>query len=182
MKKISLLLVSLLIISSCSSCKKFGDSFKKKDDQVSTANLEAQPQVQPYETVKDEKQAAALNQEQASQKEVQVEDRVFFAFDSNQLSADAQKALGLQVEWLKADPSIKVIVEGHTDERGTREYNIALGERRAKAVKDFLVKHDIKSSRIKIVSYGKERPAYLGSGEEIWTKNRRAVTAVDGQQ
>lgn len=80
---------------------------------------------------------------------------------------------------MNSDPSIKVIIEGHCDERGTREYNIALGERRAMAAKKYLIGKGINASRIKVISYGKERPAFIGSGEDIWAKNRRAVTVVE---
>ena len=84
----------------------------------------------------------------------------------------------MQVEWLKQDGKIKVIIEGHCDKRGTREYNLALGQKRANATKEYLVNKGISSRRIKTVSYGKERPEYLGNGESIWKKNRRSVTII----
>ena len=84
----------------------------------------------------------------------------------------------MQTEWLKSDHALMVVIEGHCDERGTREYNIALGEKRAVAVKKYLVSLGIPSYRIKTVSYGKERPAVVGSNPEAWSKNRRAVTVV----
>lgn len=107
-----------------------------------------------------------------------VGDRVFFDFNSYALSDNAQKTLTRQAEWLKTNASVNVIVEGHCDERGTREYNLALGERRAKAVKDFLASAGVPSGRISIISYGKEHPEYLESNEEAWSKNRRGVTVV----
>ena len=105
-------------------------------------------------------------------------DRVYFAFDSAELSPEARATLDKQAEWLKHHPSVRVIIEGHTDERGTREYNLALGERRANAVKNYLVALGIAPERIETISYGKERPAVLGTGEAVWRLNRRAVTKV----
>ncbi len=108
------------------------------------------------------------------------EDRVFFAFDSSAISLDAAEVLDTQVKWLKNNEEVKVIVQGYCDERGTREYNLALGERRANAVKQYLVSKGIAADRISVISYGKERPAVLGSNEAAWAQNRRAVTVVAG--
>lgn len=105
-------------------------------------------------------------------------DRVFFGFDRYDLSPEAQATLRAQAEWLKSFPSVDVIVEGHCDERGTREYNLALGERRANSVKNYLVALGVSADRIDTVSYGKERPAVLGSNPEAWAKNRRGVMVV----
>ena len=105
-------------------------------------------------------------------------DTVFFAFDSSSLSAEAQAALDTQVAWLKKHDDVNVIVQGHCDDRGTREYNLALGERRANAVKQYLVSQGIEESRISTISYGKERPAVFGSNEAAWAQNRRAVTVL----
>jgi peptidoglycan-associated lipoprotein len=109
---------------------------------------------------------------------VNVGDRVFFGFDKSDLTPEARATLDRQAAWLKKYASIKVTVEGHADERGTREYNLALGERRASAAKNYLVAAGITADRIKTVSYGKERPAVLGSNETAWAQNRRAVTVV----
>ncbi len=105
-------------------------------------------------------------------------DRVFFAFDRSDLDASAVKTLMGQVAWLKAYPNTQVTIEGHADERGTREYNLALGERRANSVKQFLKAQGIAEARVKVVSYGKERPAVVGSNEYAWAQNRRSVTVV----
>lgn len=107
-----------------------------------------------------------------------VSDRVLFDLDSSQLSSEAQAVLSSQAAWLKQNSSVKLTVEGHCDERGTREYNIALGERRATAAKKFLVGLGISSSRISTISYGKERPAVEGSDESSWSQNRRAVSVA----
>lgn len=108
------------------------------------------------------------------------EDRVFFAFDSSALTSNAQEVLDTQVEWLNArkHKNVNVIVQGYCDERGTREYNLALGERRANAVKQYLVSQGVNSDRISVISYGKEKPAVLGNNEAAWAQNRRAVTVV----
>ena len=109
---------------------------------------------------------------------VNVGDRVFYAFDKSDLTPEARATLDRQAAWLKKYATVKVTVEGHCDERGTREYNLALGERRATAAKNYLVAAGITADRVKTVSYGKERPAVLGSNETAWAQNRRAVTVV----
>jgi peptidoglycan-associated lipoprotein len=110
---------------------------------------------------------------------VNVGDRVFFQLNKSDLSTEARATLDRQAAWLKKYPSLSVTVEGHCDERGTREFNLALGERRATAVKNYLVADGINSSRLKTISYGKERPAVLGSNEQAWAQNRRGVTVVN---
>jgi len=111
--------------------------------------------------------------------ETNVGDRVFFGFDRYDLSAEAQATLDRQAQWLQQYPNLRVTIEGHTDERGTREYNLALGERRANAVSNYLVARGIDPGRIQTVSYGKERPAVVGSDESAWARNRRAVTIIN---
>lgn len=106
-------------------------------------------------------------------------DRVFFAFDRSDITPEAQEILARQADWLRRYPNVTVTIEGHCDERGTREYNLALGERRAQAVKNVLVAMGIPASRISTISYGKERPAVVGSTEEAYAQNRRAVTVVN---
>lgn len=110
-----------------------------------------------------------------------VGDRVFFETGDSTLSAEAQDTLGKQAEWLKQYEKINVTVEGHCDERGTREYNLALGEHRAAVTKRFLVDKGIAANRISTISYGKERPAVVGSDESAWSQNRRAVSVVSNQ-
>jgi peptidoglycan-associated lipoprotein len=111
---------------------------------------------------------------------VEVGDRVFFGFDDIGLSDRARETLQRQATWLRTYPGIRVVIEGHTDERGTREYNLALGERRANSVLNYLVALGIDASRLETISYGKERPVALGSNETAWALNRRAVTVVIG--
>ena len=111
---------------------------------------------------------------------VNVGDRVFYAFDKSNLDATARTTLEKQAAWLKKFGSVKITIEGHCDERGTREYNLALGERRANSAKDFLVALGISPNRIKTISYGKEKPVALGHDEASWSQNRRGVTTVSG--
>ncbi len=110
-----------------------------------------------------------------------VGDRVFFDTNGSTLSADAQHTLDRQGAWLKQYPNLNVTVEGHADERGTREFNLALGERRAAAAKKYLVGLGIAANRISTISYGKERPAVIGSDESAWSQNRRAVSVITNQ-
>jgi len=108
-----------------------------------------------------------------------VGDRVFFDFDKSDIKPEGQKTLEKQAAWLKKYPNVTVTVEGHCDDRGTREYNLALGERRAAAVKKALVALGIPANRISTISYGKERPAVVGDNEAAWAQNRRGVTVVN---
>ena len=108
-----------------------------------------------------------------------VGDRVFFAVDQSTLSDSARATLTAQARWLMDNPEYTAIIEGHTDERGTREYNLALGARRASAAREFLVAQGVAGNRLRTVSYGKERPIALCSDESCYSQNRRAVTVVN---
>lgn len=110
---------------------------------------------------------------------VNVGDRVYFGYDQFNLSKAARTVLDGQAAWMKANSSVNVTIEGHCDERGTREYNLALGERRANASKDYLVALGVNPNRIRTLSYGKERPVALGSNDAAWSQNRRGVTVVN---
>jgi peptidoglycan-associated lipoprotein len=107
-----------------------------------------------------------------------VGDRVFFAFNKSGLSDDAQATLEKQAAWLAKYPQVAVQVAGNCDDRGTEEYNLALGQRRANSARDFLVAKGTESSRISTISYGKDRPTDPGTGEEAWAQNRNAITSV----
>jgi peptidoglycan-associated lipoprotein len=107
-----------------------------------------------------------------------VGDRVFFAFDSSVVAADQRPTLQRQAQWLQQYPQNQITVAGNTDERGTREYNLALGQRRANAARDILVASGVAGSRIETISYGKDRPTALGSDEAAWAQNRNATTTV----
>ena len=110
---------------------------------------------------------------------IKVGDRVLFGYDSSELDDDDRAILNNQSKFLNQNPSLKVTIQGHCDERGTREYNLALGEKRASSVKDYLISLGINSERISVVSYGKERPQVLGSNKAAWSVNRRSVTTID---
>ena len=107
-----------------------------------------------------------------------VGDRVFFAFNMSTLSPDDQATLDRQAGWLQRYPNVQVLVAGNCDDRGTEEYNLALGQRRANAARDYLVARGVSSARIQTISYGKDRPTALGDNEQAWAQNRNAITSV----
>ena len=148
LKNILLVIFATLILSACSTAKKSGNI----DGDVYTGK----------ETV--EYLASG------------VPDRVFFATNESVLTTASRETLRKQAAWLRKNSKITIVLEGHADERGTREYNLALGERRANAAKDYLMTYGISSDRISVLSYGKERPVDSGSNPLAWSKNRRSVT------
>jgi len=105
-------------------------------------------------------------------------DTIHFAYNQYDIDAESQSILDSQIGWLNKFPNVTVTIEGHADERGTREYNLALGDRRANSAKNYLVTRGVAAARITTISYGKERPIALGSDEASWAQNRRAVTVV----
>ena len=110
----------------------------------------------------------------------EIGDRVYFETDKHNISSSSAFTLESQANWLKSTPGFQLLIEGHCDERGTREYNLALGERRGNAVKEFLASLGVDPGRLTVISYGKERPAAEGSTSEAWSENRRAVLVVSG--
>ena len=148
LKNILLVLFTTLILSACSTAKKSGDI----DGDVYTGK----------ETV----EYLATG----------VPDRVFFATNKSSLTTASRATLRKQATFLRKNKNLNVTIEGHADERGTREYNLALGERRANAAKDYLMTYGISSDRISVLSYGKERPVDSGSNPLAWSKNRRSVS------
>jgi len=108
-----------------------------------------------------------------------VGDRVLFPIDQSDIDQSGKEILLAQADWLRANSEYKIVIEGHADERGTREYNLALGEKRAQAVKNYLISLGISSDRVSTISYGKERPAVVGSNDGAWAQNRRSVTIVN---
>lgn len=151
MKKTLILLLSLCLLSACG---------------------------QKYDTVDSEAEANKINKENVKEQVVDVPYKVYFDLNKANLKKTEQQALDTVAKWLDSEKNIKIVVEGHCDERGTREYNLALGQRRANAVKDYLIAKGVKANRIKTISYGKEKPEFLGSGESIWAKNRRGVIVI----
>ena len=105
-------------------------------------------------------------------------DTVYFGTDKSDLDSPSRATLAAQARWMLANPSVKGSIEGHADERGTREYNLALGERRANSAKNFLIANGVPAARLTVISWGKERPAAVGSDENAWAQNRRSVTIV----
>ena len=118
-------------------------------------------------------------EEKLSSELIEVGDRVFFGYDESTISAESAETLNKQYQFLSRNPGISITVEGHCDERGTREYNLALGERRASAVKNYLVSLGVESSRITVISYGKEKPTVEGHNDWAWTQNRTAITFIN---
>ncbi|CAF26636.1 peptidoglycan-associated lipoprotein Pal [Bartonella quintana] len=110
---------------------------------------------------------------------VNVGDRVFFSLDSSSIEPDAEAVLIRQAQWLLRHPSYSIVIEGHADERGTREYNLALGQRRAVAVRNYLISLGVSSQRMQTISYGKERPVAVCDDISCWNQNRRAVTKIN---
>jgi peptidoglycan-associated lipoprotein len=171
-----LILAAVLSLASCSSVFKKNAVNTTENDNFAIEDSSTEV----YQPVENEDQAEKLNQQAAEEEqEVEVQDRVFFDYDSAELSDESKKVLDTQILWLKSDTAINITIEGHCDERGTREYNIALGDKRASAAKNYLVANGIDTARIKTISYGKEHPIYFGSDEAVISKNRRAVTVTN---
>ena len=126
-----------------------------------------------------ESSSTTATQMSDAEKLAQVGNTVYFGFDSSELADEAQAILDRQAAFLNVNPTMVVIIEGHADERGTREYNLALGDRRAVAVRDYLLAKGLNAARVRTVSYGKERPAVSGSNEGSWEFNRRAATVLN---
>ena len=148
-----LVILVSLVVSACASKK------------TSTAKLDSQMQGDVY-----------MGTDTVEYLAKGVPDRVFFATNESILTTKSRDTLRKQAAWLRENPSVNIVVEGHADERGTREYNLALGERRANAAKDYLMTYGISADRISVISYGKERPVDSGSNPLSWSKNRRSVS------
>jgi peptidoglycan-associated lipoprotein len=157
-RSIVLVIVAIIVLSACATktTKKVGDYKKDKVSQISGDTYVAEETVKFLATG--------------------VPDRVFFATNKSILTTASRDTLRKQAAWLRENKNINVTVEGHCDERGTREYNLALGERRANAAKDYLMTYGISGNRIATISYGKERPVNTGSDSLAWSQNRRSVT------
>jgi peptidoglycan-associated lipoprotein len=162
MKKIILSTACALLVTACSSVQNgselYGNGQGGWDENVNITDLQATAQTKAFKN--------------------QTQDVVYFALNSSSLDAQAKADLKAQAEWLKAHPQALALVEGRCDERGTVEYNLALGALRAGNAAHVLIRNDIEPERIKTISYGKENPIYSGTGEEVWAKNRNATTRV----
>ena len=158
-KYLSLLFASFLIVSGCET---IGGSSSSSDSPSYAYGDSKQANLQGY-----------LQNE--------IGDRIYFETNKHNINSAAAFTLEAQANWLNSTPGFQIIIEGHCDERGTREYNLALGERRANSVKEFLISLGVESGRITTISYGKERPAADGSTSESWAENRRSVTVVGSE-
>lgn len=176
-KTLPLLLVAgSIVLAGCATNREVlpPEAWQPAPAQPGTGAIDQPGTVPPAEPVG----STALAGSQAALVEAAGSDTILFAFDSYGLDERARQILGAQAEWLARNPGVRVSIEGHADERGTREYNLALGERRANAAKNFLAAQGVSVGRMSIISYGAERPAVDGSNEEAWALNRRAVTLV----
>lgn len=162
LKKLFAVICAVSLLSACASQKDGADLYGNGQggwsDDVNIADLQETAMTQKF---KDETPSV-----------------VYFQLDSSDLTGDARASLTEQAEWLKANPRVLIVIEGRCDERGTREYNLALGERRADAARSYLVAQGISADRIRTISYGKEKPVVLGSTQEAWSKNRSATTVA----
>lgn len=177
------LLSAVLLVSACSSTEEPGLASSvpvSEREQITSAGglngTDLSSVTQDALNAEDLPAGAAATQSYLAE---QIGDRVQFGYDSYTLSTQARQVLLSQAKWLQRFPNLTITIEGHCDERGTREYNLALGERRANSAKSYLVALGVSENRINVVSYGKERPAAAGSNEQAWAKNRRAVSVID---
>ena len=178
----SLVLMVTLVLAACATAPKETASTKSTTSSTSTSSSDSSAsdsstassstEVTKLEVV----DGVYVGTDTVEMLAVDVPDRIFFAYDSYSLASGAQDTLAKQAKWLKANGSVTISIEGHADERGTREYNLALGDRRANAAKDFLMAQGISSSRITTISFGKERPVNAASNKKAWAQNRRSVT------
>ncbi|MBN42346.1 MAG: peptidoglycan-associated lipoprotein [Alphaproteobacteria bacterium] len=165
------LVVAAFVLAACSSTG---------DDSANSGSSGASSSGAVSSSGVGQKAAAPAGPRPGTQEDLKVNvgDRVFFDFDKSNLSTEARTTVERWGAWLKTYPANKVVIQGNTDERGTREYNLALGERRADSARDYLISLGINPNRLKIVSFGKERPAVVGSNDRAWAMNRRAVLVV----
>ena len=171
--KITSIILSILLLTACETAsQKVMSNSSATDSKVSAASSSSSAGAA-------NKSLFAKTKQTAADKLIAVGDRVLFDYDSASLDSSAKILLDGQSRFLRANTDLNFIVEGHCDERGTREYNLALGEQRATAVRDYLVIQGIDPDRIKVISYGKEKPAVVGSNGMAWSKNRRAVTIIN---
>ena len=177
--KISSLVVALLFVAACQTAPQ--ESADTGGAGASTTPQSTAPTTSAPTQTTATPATAPAGPVAGSQEDLKVNvgDRVFFGYDQFNLMALARETLERQAVWLKKYPAVTITVEGHCDERGTREYNLALGECRSQSVKDYLVSLGIDPSRIATISYGKERPEELGHNEAAWTQNRRGISIVN---
>jgi peptidoglycan-associated lipoprotein len=182
-KLLGLLAIALLVSSCATDTKESGSASSEGTSTQATSSGGGGSTVTTAPTAKEamkpiEPKGLATNSQEYLV--VNVGDRVFFGFNKSEISSESADTLKRQAAWMQENANVTVVVEGHADERGTREYNLALGERRANAVREHLISSGVSAARISTISYGKERPAVLGSNEAAWAQNRRSVTLKKG--
>ena len=178
-KKIIALIGAVALLSACETASQKVVTGSAASSSGFTSSSTSSSVDKKTSSVDKKKSLFAQAKQTAADKLIAVGDRVLFDYDSAKLDSSAKILLDAQSRFLRANTDLNFIVEGHCDERGTREYNLALGEQRATAVRDYLVIQGIDPDRIKVISYGKEKPAVVGSNGMAWSKNRRAVTVID---
>ena len=170
-----LIVVACLVLTACATKKEVTTETKK--EEVTTEKKEVTEVATAAPKISGQIQGDTyIGEDTVKYLADGVRDRVFFATNESILTTASRETLRAQAAWLRKNSNINVVVEGHADERGTREYNLALGEKRANAAKDYLMTYGISSDRITVLSYGKERPVDSGSNPLAWSKNRRSVT------
>lgn len=170
---------SVLLLSACANSNTNKGALDGSAQDTAPAVVEEEQVVAQPQTQVEEETMMEDTGSQSSLDAAASDALVYFGYDRYDLSSDARSALQAQAAWLQKNATVKVTVEGHCDERGTREYNLALGDRRANSVKNYLVALGVDPSRVNTVSYGKERPAVTGTGSSVWSKNRRGYTRVN---
>lgn len=178
--KILGLLAIALLVSACATDTEESGSASSEGTSMQAASSGSGGSTAATETATETMKPKGLAPDSQEYLVVNVGDRVFFALDKSEISSESADTLKRQAAWMQDNANVTVVVEGHADERGTREYNLALGERRANAVREHLISLDVSADRIATISYGKERPAVLGSNAAAWAQNRRGVTLKKG--
>ena len=169
MKKLLLISAATLVLAACGS---------KDDDVAAPSDVPAYGNENGGGIADDDVDLVELPDAQAAMIAAAGSDTIYFATDQYNIEMDARATLEAQARWLIANPNVNASIEGHADERGTREYNLALGERRANAAREVLASMGVPNDRLTVVSWGKERPVALGSNEQAYAQNRRAVTVI----
>lgn len=180
--KVLSVFAAALLVAACATESDDSGSASSTGSSAQASSSSAPSSSAPKAAAPKAKKAGPLGAPPGSSVEfyVKVGDRVFFDFDKPDITAKAAATLKRQAAWLQKHQNRTVVIEGHADERGTREYNLALGERRANSVREYLISQGVAPGRIETISYGKERPAVLGSSESAWAQNRRGVTLIRG--
>ena len=177
LKNAFLVVIFGLIVTACATKKSVKTTTTTESSESSTTKAAETQKADPIEKLDALMQGDVyIGSDTVGELASGVPDRVFFATNETILTTASRETLRKQAAWLRQNSDVTVVVEGHADERGTREYSLALGERRANAAKDYLMTYGVSSDRIKVLSYGKERPVDSGSNPLSWSKNRRSVT------